>query len=57
MPTTISENSKELFLHIALKEFHSNPHPWQEKERKAVIKMLDDYGMKNEADELRELNQ
>ena len=52
MSTTISENSKELFLSIALKEFHSNPHEWQYRERDAVIRMLIDYGEKEKAKEL-----
>jgi len=55
MSTTISENSKELFLSIAIKEFHSNPHEWQYRERDAVINMLTEYGMEDEANKLAQL--
>ena len=55
MATTISENSKELFLSIAIKEFHSNPHEWQYRERDAVINMLTEYGMEDEANKLAQL--
>ena len=55
MPTTISNNSKELFFSIAQKEFHKYKHWYQHQERLEVITMLEDFGMKNEANELREL--
>ena len=55
MPTTISNNSKELFFSIAQREFHKYKHVWQYQERKSIVNMLEDFGMKNEANELREL--
>ena len=55
MATKISENSKELFLSIALKEFHSNLHEWQYIERDAVMIMLIEYGMPDEANKLAQL--
>jgi len=55
MATTISENSRELFLHIAEKHFHDHPLDHQYIERKHVVKMLNDYGETEKANELTEL--
>ena len=54
MATTISHNSKELFLSIAIAEFH-NTNYWQFEYRKDVIKMIKEHGYENEAKELNEL--
>ena len=55
MPTTISENSKELFIHIAEKHFHAHPLPHQFMERQLVINMLIEYGENEKAQYLTEL--
>ena len=52
MPTTISQNSRELFLHIAEKHFHSHPLPHQFRERELVVNMLIEYGENDKAQEL-----
>jgi hypothetical protein len=55
MSTTISQNSKDLFLHIAEKHFHSHPLHHQFMERENVIRMLIEYGEIEKAKELQKL--
>ena len=55
MATTISENSKEIFLSIAIVEFHKTNY-WQFQYRKDLIKMIREHGYEKEAKELSELD-
>lgn len=55
MAVTVSNNSRELFFRIAEKEFHKYPHWYQDQERKQVISMLEEYGLKKESEQLKKL--
>ena len=55
MSKIISENSKEIFLSIAIVEFHKTNY-WQFQYRKDLIKMIREHGYEKEAKELSELD-
>lgn len=53
MATTISNTSKEMFLHIAENELIRSQQVWQYQRREDILKMVHDFGLVEEAKEMR----